>query len=128
MIMEFKIDTKTNYTVLSPVSTHLDVNLTASIRQKWNELTESGRKNLIVDFHTLKSMDESAPDNLAALHQTVYSQGQSLVFSRFNSEFLAILKSKELDLVLNIAPTMEEAVDIVSMEILERDLFNEEED
>ena len=31
-----------------------------------------------------------------------------------------------MDTAINIAPTLIEAIDIVSMEILERDLFNEE--
>ena len=126
--MEFKIDTKDNYTILSPDATRLDVNLTDALRQKWEELTKSGRKNLIVDFYSLKTIEESALESLARLHETVYAQNQSLVFCRMNSDCLSFFKAKDLELVLNFAPTFEEAIDIVSMEILERELFSEEDE
>jgi hypothetical protein len=61
------------------------------------------------------------------LHEKCYTNEQSLVFTGINEEVNKELKAAEVDEVINIAPTVVEAIDIVSMEILERDLFNEEE-
>jgi hypothetical protein len=63
---------------------------------------------------------------MAVLHEEVYTAEQSIVFTQPHAEVMRSIKEKELDLVVNIAPTMKEAIDIVSMENLERDLFNEE--
>jgi len=123
--MEFKIDTKPSYTVITPVSNDIDANLTDAIRQKWNELTRSGSQNLIVDLHNCIKSDESAFSDIQKLHEDLYNSNQSLVFINMPSDFIAGNKEDE-DLPFNIAPTMNEAIDIISMEILERDLFDEE--
>ena len=124
--MEFKIDTKPNFIMLTPVSNHLDAKLTAALSQKWEELTQSGSANFIIDLHNCLDADNASFNELTLLHENCYNAGQSLVFTGMNEEVLAALKKEELDTVLNITPTMAEAVDIVNMEILERDLFKED--
>ena len=124
--MEFKIDTKPSYSIITPLSNVLDVALTEALRQKWEDLTQSGSLNMIVDLHHCLHTSQPALDSLVALHEDVYEQNQSLVFTGIPNEVMKMLKEKQTDLYLNIAPTLVEASDIVSMELLERDLFNEE--
>jgi anti-anti-sigma regulatory factor len=124
--MEFKIDTKPSYTVITPASGTLNANLTEAVRQKWEELVQSGSQNLVLDLSNCQNADADVADAFSAVHEEVYSNNQSLVFINIPAEAMPFLKKEELHLVLNIAPTMKEAVDIISMEILERDLFNEE--
>jgi len=124
--MEFKIDTKPTYSIITPVSNLLDANLAAAVRQKWNELTESGSPNIIVDLHNCIKADETGIDNIISLHHDVYAASHSVVFTNLQDEVLSTLKANEKDLLINYAPTINEAVDIVSMELIERELFDEE--
>jgi len=124
--MQFKIDTKPTYFIIAPVSASLDANLTAALTKKCAELTESGSENFIIDLNECTDADIASFDELVALHQDCYSNDQSIVFTQLNDNLWTKVKEKELDLLINIAPTMQEAIDIVSMEILERDLFKEE--
>ena len=124
--MEFKIDTNSSYILITPISNHLDAILTASLRQKCRELTENGSQNFIIDLHNCLDADIKALVALAEMHEDCYSNEQSLVFTNIQPDVLQALKNQEIASVINIAPTPIEAVDIVSMEILERDLFNEE--
>jgi len=126
MIMEFKIDTSQTYMHITPVTNRLDAKLTAELRQKCRELTENGSQNYIIDMVNCIEADEQAFAGLAEMHEDMYTNDQSLVFTGINEEVMQQLKAVEADAALNIAPTMAEAVDIISMEILERDLFNEE--
>ncbi len=124
--MEFKIDTKPTYTVLTPVANRLNAALTEAISQKWLELTDSGSPaNLLVDLHNIIEADENAAALLFEMHEAWYEQEQSLVFTNLQDAVAKKIKAGDEDGILNIAPTYEEAVDIISMEILERDLFNE---
>ncbi len=124
--MEFKIDTKLSYTLLSPLAEAINANLTEAISQKCKELTNTGSNNFIIDLqHCLNAEQESLP-KLADLHETCYNNSQSLVFIGIQENILKQIKEMELDYAINIVPTLIEAVDIISMEILERDLFNEE--
>lgn len=124
--MEFKIDTKQSYIILTPISNCLDAALTAAIRQKWSELTGSVSNNLLIDLHNVVETDDSAADLLSQMHEEWYMADQSLVFTNLQDSVAATIRKRDEDGILNIAPTLEEAVDIISMEILERDLFSEE--
>jgi anti-anti-sigma regulatory factor len=124
--MEFKIDTKPAYTLIMPVSNLLNANLTGAIRQKAAEIGQSGSSNLIIDLQKCITADDSALPALQQLHEDFYSKEHSLVFTGMNEDMVQKFKTNETELIINIAPTMAEAVDIISMEILERDLFNEE--
>jgi anti-anti-sigma regulatory factor len=125
--MEFKIDTKPTYTHITPVTNHLNANLTAALHQKCRELTESGSVNFIIDLHNCLDADKASFNDLGELHEKCYTNEQSLVFTGISESVNKELKDAEVDEVINIAPTVIEAIDIVSMEILERDLFNEDE-
>ncbi|MEZ5017789.1 MAG: STAS domain-containing protein [Flavipsychrobacter sp.] len=124
--MEFKIDTKETYSVIAPLSEHLDENMAAALRQKCISLVENGSQNFLIDMCNCISADNTSFSTLLSLHEYCYTNGYSLVFTNVTPAVLQSIKDKEIDELLNIAPTEIEAVDIISMEILERDLFNEE--
>lgn len=124
--MEFKIDTKDIYTLITPVSSTIDANLTGALGQKRAELGQSVSPNLIIDLSNCESADASAYDGLIRLHTDCYSEGHSLVFTGLTEPVLDDFKKNNIDTALNITPTLIEAIDIISMEMLERDLLNEE--
>lgn len=125
--MEFKIDTKPTYTIITPVDAHIDANMTAALGRKCEELATNGSTNYIIDLQHCTSGDNTSFDDLVQMHENCYNNSQSLVFTGIQNGVMQQLQELELDNVLNIAPKMIEAIDIISMEILERDLFNEEE-
>ena len=124
--MEFKIDTKDTFTVITPISQKIDAILTGALQQKCIETRQSGSNNIIIDLQHCNEIDKTCLPELLKLHEESYSQDQSIVFTRVNEKIMAILKEDETDLMINIAPRLDEAIDIISMEILERDLFKEE--
>lgn len=124
--MEFKIDTKQSYTEITPVTGNFNAKLTDALCQKCEELTQSGSTNYIIDLHNCLAFDIDCADNLLKLHETCYGNEQSLVFTHLQDEVIEGLRNAELDTAINITPTLIEAIDIVNMEILERDLFREE--
>jgi len=125
-MMEFKIDTKDTFTVITPVIQKIDANLTGALHEKCIQTRQSGSKNLIIDLRHCPEIDKTTIPELVKLHEDSYSQDMSIVFTGVRENVLAVLKEHETDLLINIAPRMDEAIDIISMEILERDLFNEE--
>ena len=124
--MEFKIDTKDTFSVITPVLQKIDANLAGALVEKCTELRQSGSKNLIIDLQHCKEIDKSVFPELIRLHEDSYGAEESLVFTQVNERVMAALKEDETDLLINIAPRIDEAIDIISMEILERDLFKEE--
>lgn len=82
-------------------------------------------KVFIIELATCNTMEAIAGPILLELHQWVYQNGGSLVFADLSDELWQIMKQEQLHLSLNLTPTLIEAVDIVSMDILERDLLGE---
>ncbi len=124
--MEFKIDTRETYTRIVSAGEQLDANMAAALEEKASQLTDSGSHNFLIDLSSCQSADEAAFESLATWHETSYSEGQSLVFTGLQPAVLKVAKDAQLDGAINIAPTEIEGIDIISMEILERDLFDEE--
>lgn len=124
--MQFKIDTKENYSHITPLTDTIDANLTGALQQKCSELAQTGNSNVIIDLSNCKEADSTSFNGLVMLHEEVYSNAASIVFTGLQDDIIKAFKEKGIDIQLNIVPTIAEAVDIISMEILERDLFNEE--
>lgn len=124
--MEFKIDTKDTFTIITPITDKINANLTGALVEKCIQTRQSGSSNLIIDLQNCKEIDKTTVPLLIKMHEDSYSQEHSLVFTHVSEKVMAVLKEDETDLLINVAPRMDEAIDIISMEILERDLFNEE--
>ncbi|XZF12492.1 STAS domain-containing protein [Chitinophagaceae bacterium MMS25-I14] len=124
--MDFKIDTKTNYTHITPVYSHLNANLAEALKAECLNLAENGVKNFIIDLVSCTDADMASFTALVSLHEDCYENGHSLVFINIQDRVMQQAKQAQAHLTLNIAPTLIEAVDIISMEVLERDLLNEE--
>lgn len=122
--MEIKFDTKPTYTVITPVTEVLNVNLSEQLRQNIDTQTNNGVQNFIIDLQHCTKADNTSPEEILQLHEHCYENQHSLVFINLQTDVAEVIKKNDIDRTLNIAPTMIEAVDIVSMEILERDLMN----
>jgi anti-anti-sigma regulatory factor len=100
--------------------------LTVAIAQKQAELGQSVSPNLIINLCNCNIVDAGAYSGLINMHTDSYSKNHSLVFTGISETVMEDIKKNNIDTALNIAPTLIEAIDIISMEILERDLLNEE--
>ena len=83
--------------------------------------------NFIIDFSSVSDMEPEISPILLGLHNDIYDQEASIVFACVQEVMLHKFKQEQLHLTLNVTPTVIEAIDIISMEMLERDLLQEEE-
>jgi len=124
--MEFKIDTRKSYVHIAPTGMELNANMAAGLQTQASQLAEAGSQNFLIDLSACQTADPSVFESFALWHENCYGAGQSLVFTGLNAEVLKIAKSTQMDGAINIAPTEMEAIDLINMEILQRDLFGEE--
>ena len=124
--MEFKIDTRDTYVHIAPLGDHLSVNMAAMMEERMAQMSDTGPGNALIDLSACQSADEAAFEALANWHEHAYSEGRSLVFVGMQPAVLNVVKEAQLDGAINIAPSEVEGIDIISMEIIERELFDEE--
>jgi anti-anti-sigma regulatory factor len=124
--MEFKIDTKEKILVVQPQITELDANLSARFTNEVSKLPGLEGRNLILDMTLLEKADHTAIKAILTVYHQQYDSGLSCALTGLNSTLTNDVKAAD-ETVYNLAPTMLEAIDLVMMEDLERELMQDEE-
>lgn len=123
--MNFKIDTKEKFTVITPLQFHLSDNLTAELNQTAQNCLQTAIKNVVLNMKEVVSLDEAAATNLMTLQQSFYENNTSFVICEIQPAVSEKLEQLELLETMNITPTESEAWDIVQMEEIERELMSD---
>ncbi|HEY8956318.1 STAS domain-containing protein [Chitinophaga sp.] len=121
--MKFKIDTKEKIVVFCPEEAVLDANLAEELTAAVAALPELEERNLILDMTLVQKMDATGVEAILTVYQRMYDNNLSCAITGLNNTLTATLKSAGGDM-LNLAPTMAEAIDLVMMEELERELLD----
>jgi len=122
--MEFKIDTKEKFTVVTPITSHLTANIAADLMQKCDDLLHQTIKNVVLNMGLVERIDENAVETIMNLQQQFYDNSASFVICNLTKQVDDQLEEMEIAEVLNITPTESEAWDIVQMEEIERELLD----
>jgi anti-anti-sigma factor len=125
--MEVKTDTKEKFHVIRIVTPHLSANMAAELNNQFIELLKDSIKNVVLNLHDVKSIEEEAAEILVRTQQNFYEAGASFVICELSKELESFLDEKELLELMNVTPTESEASDIIQMEEIERDLLDETE-
>lgn len=122
--MNFKIDTKEKFTVITPLQFHLPANLTEELNQTAMSCLQTDIKNVVLNLKNVLSLDEAAATNLMTLQQSFYENNTSFVICEMQPAVSEKLEQMELLEMMNVTPTESEAWDIVQMEEIERELMD----
>ena len=122
--MNFKIDTKEKFTVITPETDCLDANIAGELWKTATMCLAEAPHNVIVNLREVKKADNDAVNDITGLQQHFYENGASFVICEVAKTLLPQFESEDLRDVLNITPTESEAWDIVQMDEIERELMN----
>lgn len=125
--MKFKIDTKEKLVIFSPETTAMDAILADELRQLALENPAYVDQNLVLDLHSVTSATPEGIEAILAVYQHTYAQAHSCCLTGVAPAIAAQLQAAHAEF-LNITPTLSEAIDIVMMEELERELSREDDD
>ena len=124
--MNFKIDTREKFTIITPVSDFFYDNLTAELEELVNSYRKD-RTHLVINFKNVISINEQVIEQIAALQQQFYEENLSFVVCELQPSIQSVVEKLELEDIMNITPSETEAWDIVQMEEIERELMDEDE-
>ncbi len=93
---------------------HLNGKLTIGydmdLRNKVMELVDAGNKNFVIDLKQVPRMDSSGMGMLINIHVIMNSEGGRLILCEANSQIIQLLELAQLDSILEIVSTEQEAV------------------
>ena len=123
--MNVKIDTKEKFTVIKPQEPTLSANMTEELSDLLLPYLQKDIPHIILKMTDVQSIDKESAEKLANLQQHFYEQDKSFVICELSNAVEELLEKEELFDIMNITPTESEAWDILQMEEIERELFNE---
>ena len=126
--MKVKIDTKEKFYVVTLMEPIFSANIAADLTQLVTKFLQQKINNVVLKLSNVEGIEEKAAEDLAQLQQVFYENNTSFVICCMNAATEEKLEQMELLEVMNVTPTESEAWDIVQMEIVERELLDDEEE
>lgn len=120
--MKYTIDKQEKYCLLKLHEEKLDSNVAPNLKSELITIHAEGAKNIILDLSGVKYTDSSGLSALLVGNRVIQENGGIFVLSGLSEHTMKLIKISQLDSVLNILPTVEEAIDAVFMNELENDL------
>ncbi len=125
--MSFNIEHKENFNIVtSTIDAFEGAEFTAFT--KFLEENNSLGKNLVIDISEVKEMGSDAMHQLTAFQEGSYNLDTSFVICCGNEDLYEDFQTLFPTDTMIIAPTREEAIDVVMMDVMERELMAGDED
>ncbi|MFZ1809066.1 MAG: STAS domain-containing protein [Cyclobacteriaceae bacterium] len=120
--MKYTIDKQEKYSLLSLHEEKMDSNIAPSLKSQMITLHAEGVKNIILDLTEVKYTDSSGLSALLVGNRIFQEDGGIFVLAKLSEHTLKLIKISQLDSVLHILPSVEEAIDAVFMHEIENDM------
>jgi anti-sigma B factor antagonist len=123
--MNFEIDKKENYAVVRVKAEKLDSQISPSLKSELVVLNADEFKNIIIDLGETRYCDSSGLSAILVANRLCKNAGGSFVLCGLQRSVSKLISISQLDTILNITPTLEEATDLIAMESIEKDMNKE---
>ena len=124
--MRYSIDKQEKFSVLSLHEENLNSLLAPGLKTEFKVLSEAGVPNFILDLSDVKFVDSSGLSAILTAKRLWEDVGTFILTGANSSNVKRLLEISKLDDVLTIVPTVDESIDYIFMEEIERELNEEE--
>ena len=123
--MKYAVDKKEKYTLVKLDEEKLDASVAPELKSELITMHAEGTRNMILDMSSVKYTDSSGLSALLVGNRVFREDGGMFVLAGLNDHVVKLIKISQLDSVLTISPTSEEAVDTIFLNQIESDLNSE---
>ena len=124
--MNFEIEKKEGYAVVRVMLEKLDSQISPALKSELVVLNADDFKNVIIDLTDTRYCDSSGLSAILVANRLCKNSGGTFVLCGLQRSVSKLISISQLDTILNITTTLQEAVDFLAMEEVERDLDNDE--
>jgi anti-sigma B factor antagonist len=123
--MKFAVDKHEKYILLKLNESKLNSLITPQLKSELILINTEGQRNIILDLSQVKFADSSGLSSLLVGHRLCKNAAGSFLLTGLNEAVARLITISQLDNVLSIVPSIEEAIDFVFMEEIEKELKKE---
>jgi len=126
--MKFSLDKAEKYVIFKLKEEKLDTTLAPALKSEFITLNAEGHAHIIFDLSDTKYIDSSGLSSILVAKRLCDNIDGALVLAGVSEHVLKLFKISQLDSVITILPTVEEAIDRVFMDQIEKELTEEDTD
>lgn len=123
--MKYTVDKHDKYILIKLNESKLNSLVTPQLKSELILINTEGQRNIILDLSQVKFADSSGLSSLLVGHRLCKNANGSFIMSGLNEAVARLVTISQLDNVLTIVPSCEEAIDLIFMEEIEKELKKE---
>ena len=123
--MKFSIDKQEKHLVFKLNEEKLDSTLSPDIKSEFVTLNTEGHSNIVFDLSETKYIDSSGLSSILVANRLCDNLNGKLVLAGVNEHVMKLFKISQLDSVISMMPTVDEAIDTIFMNQIEQELTEE---
>lgn len=123
--MNFEVKPEEKFTIVSSKVEKLDSLNAPDLKSELVMINKNEVRNIIVNLDETRYCDSSGLSAILVGNRLCKNAGGTFVLTGLQTNVKKLISISQLDSVLNITPTVSEAIDLVMMEEVERDLSND---
>ena len=121
--MKYSVDKRTDLTVFKLMEENLNTLVAPKLKSEIIILNNEGVKNLILDLSETKYVDSSGLSAILTANRITNKIGGTFMLTGTeNPTVKKLISISRIDSVINIVPTVQEAIDYIMLERLEREI------
>ena len=120
--MKFAQEKTEHYTILKVMSEKLDNSVSPDLKSEFLLLNKDGVCNIILDLTETRYCDSSGLSSVLVANRLCKNDNGTLVLVGLQPSVRKLITISQLESVLQIVPTVSEAIDYLFMESIEKDL------
>ncbi|MDF1574119.1 MAG: STAS domain-containing protein [Bacteroidales bacterium] len=111
--MEFKIDKFENHTLIKVLEEKLDTHIAPTLKSELVLVSGNGEKNIVLDLGNCRYCDSSGLSAILVANRLCKNANGTFVLTGLNDAVERLITISQLDTVLNISNSLEEAVSLI---------------
>lgn len=124
--MNFTVDNKEKYALVTSNVEKLDTTCAPELKSELVYLNKTNVRNIIINMSRTRYCDSSGLSALLVANRLCKGVNGTLVICALQEPVMKLVQISQLESVLSITPTEEEAVDLLYMEEMEKDIKKED--
>ena len=120
--MIFSVNKEERYVAIQPEENNLTAAHAPALKTEFLLFKSDGFSNIICDLDKIGYVDSSGLSSFLVGQRICEESGGKFVLCNLNSSIMKLLELSQLDSIIEITPTLSEAVDLILLNELERDL------
>ncbi|HER09349.1 MAG TPA: anti-sigma factor antagonist [Bacteroides sp.] len=111
--MEFKIDKFENHTLIKVLEEKLDTHIAPTLKSELVLVSGNGEKNIILDLSNCRYCDSSGLSAILVANRLCKNASGTFVLTGLNDAVERLITISQLDTVLNISNSVDDAVAMI---------------